>query len=253
MEHAVNVAKWLNVGLLVLVLLAGCGMDKTLKVGVERNFAPFSFEENGSQRGFDIELWEAVAEQAGLKYEYIPMGEGELLEAVEKGDIDVALAGVTIKGDRKKVLDFATAYFDTGLALVVREDDQEINQVQDLEGKSISTKLGSSGYDYVRKLSGIKSVTAYPDIADAYEALMAGTTDAVVFDKENAEYMLAHEGKGKLRIVADELSNEQYGIALTKRSRYTGRINNALRELGKNGTYEKMYMKWFDQKPSSHP
>lgn len=239
--------------LMITLIINGCGLDQTLKVGVERSFAPFSYVEGGQEQGFDVELWEKVAKHAGLKYEYVPMSASEMLDAVEEGEIDVALAGVSIKNDRKASLDFATAYYDTGLVLVVREDDNTISSVEDLEGKTVSTKLGSSGYDFVRSLSGLNVVTAYPDIMDAYDALMNQQSDAVVFDKENAEYVLEHEGKGKLRIVGEELTNEQYGIALKKRSRYAGRINNALREFAKDGTYEQLYEKWFEEKPESLP
>ncbi|MBP1153755.1 MULTISPECIES: transporter substrate-binding domain-containing protein [unclassified Paenibacillus] len=239
--------------LILVILLASCGTKKTLQVGIENNLKPLSYVENEEKKGFEIELWDAIAKEAGFKYELKPMGMGEMVKAVESGKIDAGIAGITLKSNRMKKIDFTTPYYDTGLVLVTAADNQNIQSAKDLEKKVVATRIGTTGYDFLSKQKGIKEVQAYPDISQAYQALMDKKVDAVIFDEPNAKYFVQHSGKGKIKMVGKTLTNEQYAIALTKRSRYTGRISNALRTLSKNGTYERIYMKWFNEKPKSLP
>jgi glutamine transport system substrate-binding protein len=238
---------------LTILILSSCGTNDTLKVGVEKGFKPFAYVEEGQVKGFDVDLWKAIAKEAGYDYTWIPMGQGEMLKAVEKEKIDVALAGITIKGDRKKVLEFATPYYDTGLVMLTLANNEDINQVKDLKDKVIATKIGSSGYAYAQKVKDIKEIKAFPDIALAYKELLNQGADVVIFDKANAEQFMSTDGQGKVKTVGQTLTNEQYGIAVKKGSRHAGRINNALREMSDNGTYETIYMKWFGKKPKSLP
>jgi len=237
----------------MILLLTACGNKRTLTVGVEEQFKPFAYIEHSRAHGFDIDLWKAVAKEAGFKYKLKPMGQGEMLKAIEKKKIDVALAGITIKADRKKLFEFSTPYYDTGLNMLTRTNNKDIHAVKDLKDKIIATKIGSSGYDYAKNLKDIKEIKAFPDINSAYKALLNNQVDVVIFDKANIENYSHTDGSGKVKMVGNTLTNEQYGIVVKKGNRNAGRINNALRELADNGEYEKIYVKWFSEKPSSLP
>ncbi len=92
------------------------------------------------KKGFEVELWDAIAEEAGFEYKLQPMGMGEMLQAVESGKLDVAIAGITVKGDRVRKLDFAIPYYDTGLVLVTAADNQDIQSTKDLDKKKWSLR-----------------------------------------------------------------------------------------------------------------
>ena len=237
----------------LLTLLTSCGLDQTLTVGVETGFKPFSYVEAQDEKGFEIELWEAAAKEAGIKYEFKPMGQGEMFGALQRGEIDAALSGMTIKRDRKRDIDFTLPYYDTGLVILTTQDNQDIRSVKDLRDKSVVTKAGSSAYDYATKVKGIKEIRAFPDIEQAYEALVNEKVDVAIFDEANAKHYIKEQLSGKVKIVGNRLTNEQYAFAFKKGNRLVGRINNALRSLSDNGTYEKLYKKWFHQKPTSKP
>lgn len=239
--------------IIFMLTLAGCGLEKTLKVGMETGFEPFAYVEGDQQVGFDIDLWKAAAKEAGIKYEFQPMGQGEMLSALQRGEIDVALAGITVKRDRKRDFDFTLPYYDTGLVMLTRANVHDIQNVTDLKGKVVATKLGSSAYDYAKKVKGIKEIRAFPDIAQAYEELVSKKVDVAIFDEANAKHYMQEHMKGKVKIVGNMLTNEQYAFAFRKGNRLVGRVNNAMRKLSENGTYEKLYTKWFDHKPKSKP
>lgn len=248
-----NKVRFLAILLLAVAVLSACVNNKKLTVGIEESLEPIGFVKDGRQQGFEVDLWEAVAKEAKLKYSLKPMSAGELIKAVEKGKVDVGLAGFTVTKERKKTIDFATPHYTAGLRILTLSKNKEIKAVKDLEDKTIATRVGTTGYLYASKIKGIKEVKAYPDIAKAYDALLRGEADAVIFDGPSVEHYMHAHSQGKTKIVGDVLTKEQYGIALKKGSPYLGRINNALRELGKNGTYERIYEKWFNEKPKSVP
>jgi len=239
--------------LLMILILSACGLDQTLVVGVETGFEPFAFVEGKDEQGFDVDLWEAAAKEAGIKYKFKPMGQGEMLAALQRGEIDVALAGITIKKDRRQSFDFTLPYYDTGLVMLTQADNDTIHNVTQLEGKTVVTKTGSSAYDYAKKVKGIKEIRAFPEIEQAYEELLNKRADVAIFDEANAKHYMNEHRPGKVKIVGNKLTNEQYAFAFQKGNRLVGRVNNALRKLSKDGTYEKLYQKWFDQKPTSQP
>jgi len=77
-----------------------------LLVAVDTAFVPFEFKEGDKYVGFDIDLWDAVAKELKLDYKLQPMDFNGILPALQTKNVDVALAGITIKEERKKVIDF---------------------------------------------------------------------------------------------------------------------------------------------------
>ena len=86
---------------------------------------PFAFRQDGRAMGFSIDLWERVARQAGLRYEvHWVTSVGELIEALQSGKADVAIAAISITSDREAVVDFSTPYYESGLGILVNAQGQ---------------------------------------------------------------------------------------------------------------------------------
>lgn len=236
-----------------LIFMASCGNYGHLKVGADLSLKPLAFTQEGMQRGFEIDLWDAVAKEAGLTYELQPMPVGEILQKLQQGKVDAGLAAFTVKGDRKKSLDFSIPYYDAGQVIMVRSDNFSISSAKDLEAKTIATRMATSGDEVSSRIKGVKEVRGVPDFSTACEQLLKREVDAVIFDSPVIYDYVKNGGSGKVKTVGKLMSNEQYGVALTKGSSYKGRINNALRTLGDNGTYEELYTKWFGEKPKTVP
>lgn len=87
---------------------------------VTKPVQPFSFTENGKLIGFSIDLWEAVAKEAGLQFEMqnvetVP----QMLEALKGRQADVAIAAISITAERHAFMDFSQPYYDSGLQIMV--------------------------------------------------------------------------------------------------------------------------------------
>ena len=96
--------------------------DTAVVVGVS-NFPPLVMEAEGSFEGFDIDIWNEVSELIGVDSTYRLMQFADLMEALKSGEIDVAVAGISITRDRELEMDFSHPYMNSGLRILTTVDD----------------------------------------------------------------------------------------------------------------------------------
>ncbi|BDI28276.1 hypothetical protein CCAX7_003270 [Capsulimonas corticalis] len=137
------------------------------------------------------------------------------------------------------------AYFtaEVTTALTVQQLQGSIHSLSDLPGKRIATTAGSSSAMYLREQHYL--VAEYPQIDDAVKALEARKVDAVVYDAPVLQYYASHDGKNSVQVVGNIFRKEDYGIVFPPNSPYRKPVNHALLTLKENGTYDKLYNKWF--------
>ena len=150
---------------LALMLCATAASAKKLIVATDTNFPPFEFKdpETGKHTGFDVELWDAIAKQIGVEYTLQPMDFNGIIPGLQSGQLDVGIAGITIKPERAEVVDFSDPYYNAGLLILVKADNEEITDVQGLAGKIVSTKLGTTSEDFAKKEAGANEVKIFPN------------------------------------------------------------------------------------------
>ncbi len=222
--------------------------DKELIVATDTAFVPFEFRQNGKYTGFDIDLWDAIAQEAGLKYTLKPMDFNGIIPGLQTRNIDVALAGITIRDDRKKVIDFSDPYYESGLAVLVASDNDTIKTAQDLQGKTVAVKIGTVAVDYLKENVTDATLKLFPNIDNAFLELSTSRVDAVVHDTPNLQYFANTAGKGKVKVMGSLKSGDFYGIAFPKGSELVADVNQALKTIQDNGKYDAIYQKWFGEK-----
>lgn len=246
--------KWLKTlsASLALTVAAGTVSAETLRVVTDPSFVPFEMmdQETGKMIGFDMEIIREVADRAGFEIDLNTMDFNGIIPALQAGNVDIAIAGITITDEREEIVDFSNPYYDSGLRLLVRKGNDAIKEFDDLEGKKIGTKIGSTSYDYLMKnLEADDGVTPYPGSADMYMALMSGAIDAVFYDAPNVGYFARTKGEGQVKTVGPLYEGQQYGIALVEGSEWVDEVNTALASMKEDGTYEKIYENWFGPMP----
>ncbi len=105
-------------------LLQAAQIDSTdypLKVGV-KEAPPFVIKEGDAWRGISIELWKKIARELEIEYEFEEYDLQELVQKTEEGEIDIAVAALTINAQREARIDFTHAYYSTGLGISVISD-----------------------------------------------------------------------------------------------------------------------------------
>ncbi|MBE02116.1 transporter substrate-binding domain-containing protein [uncultured Marinobacter sp.] len=245
--------KWLkSLGAsLALTVAAGTASAETLKVVTDPSFVPFEMmdQKSGEMIGFDMEIIAEVAKRAGFDYELQTMDFNGIIPALQTGNVDIAIAGITITEEREKIVDFSDPYYDSGLRILVRKGS-DVDEFSDLEGMKIGTKIGSTSYDYLMaNLEDDDGVTPYPGSSDMYMALMSRAVDAVFYDAPNVGYFARTKGQGKVMTVGPLYEGQQYGIALVDGSEWVDDVNQALAAMKEDGTYKAIYEKWFGPMP----
>ncbi len=223
--------------------------NKELVVGTDTSFMPFEFKQGDKYVGFDLDLWAEIAKDQGWKYKIQPMDFSGLIPALQTQNIDVALSGMTIKEERKKVIDFSAPYYDSGLAAMVQVGNTSIKSIDDLNGKVIGAKTGTATIDWIKAHLKPKEIRQFPNIDEAYLALEAGRVDAAMHDTPNVLYFVSTEGKGKVKVAGTPVSGDKYGIGFPKGSPLVPKVNEELTKIKADGRYAKLYKKWFGSEP----
>jgi polar amino acid transport system substrate-binding protein len=229
------------------VLLAGCtgggGPDK-IYVATDATWAPFEYvdTETGEIVGFDIDLFDAIAERADLDVEYVDVDWDALLAGMAEGTYDAAISSITIKPDRLEKMNFSIPYMIAGQIITTLKSNTDITGPETLAGKRVGVQTGTTGDDYAQSMNGTE-VVGYDDIPLAFVALMTNQIDAVICDDPVASgYVDKYD---ILKTVGEVLTHEEYGIAVPKgKEDLLEKINAALEELLDEGIIEELTAEW---------
>lgn len=228
----------------------GTSEKEVYTVATDNGYVPFEFidEETGELVGFDIDLMNALAEKAGIEIEYETLEFDGIVAGISSGRFDIAIAGMTITEERQKSIDFTQPYYEAGLILAVLDDNDEIKSIEDVDGKVVATRTGSTSETYLKENTNAIP-EAFPQIIEGYQNVLAGRADAVLYDLPNVLFYSEQEADGRLKTVGEKLTGEEYGIAFPKGSELRDVIDEALTTLKENGTYDDIYEKWFGERP----
>ncbi|MCL1847781.1 MAG: basic amino acid ABC transporter substrate-binding protein [Coriobacteriia bacterium] len=240
---------------LVLALsmaLVGCSggkkliKDGVLVVGSDCDYPPFIILDGDKPVGFEMDLMQAIADDLGYELEYLPPQNFDTLLTTLAGGakMDIAVSSLTITEDRAKSVDFCKPYFDSNQACVVR-GDSPYTKAKDLEGKVVGAQSGTTGEAWANEhLEGI-TMKPFNQTSEGLMALQAGEIEALFFDAPIAEYHLA-TNYPTMKIAEVIPTGEQYGFAVRKGNKdLLEEINASLDRLIADGTYEKIFKKYF--------
>ena len=214
-----------------------------LHMATNAAFPPYEMvADDGGFEGIDGEIAGKIAEKLGLELVVDDMDFGSVITSVQSGKSDIAMAGLTVTEDRKQNVDFSDTYA-TGVQVVIVPEDSEIATIDDLQGKLIGCQESTTGYIYCSDDYGEDMVTAFPNGANAVQALLSGKVDAVVIDSQPAqEFVAQNEG---LKILDTEYVTEDYAIGVSKdNTALRDAVNNALKELIDDGTVQSILDKY---------
>ena len=251
----------LAVGMLAVAFLgAGCGsgdskskaakpvsgIPSVIRVGSETTFPPFEFTKDDKYVGFDLDLADAVIKQMGSQMEFKSMGFDALIPAVQAGQIDLIAAGLDATPEREKQVAFSDPYFkDNGYIIIIRKDNSRIKDWSDLAGKVVGAQVGTQ---HVKLAEEAKAgqVKQLDSNSQAFMELQAKTVDAVIIDQPVGMYYLKQGGDKELKIVGSSKNASPMVFAVNKENKeLQAGVNKALKELKANGTYDKIFEKWF--------
>lgn len=212
-----------------------------ITVGNAPDYPPFeSIDEKGERVGFDIDLVKAMAKQMGLKVQFVTLGFEVIVTAVQSGQVDLGVSGMSITDERKQFVLFTDSYMTAGQVVLTRSDSG-LKTLADLKGKRVAAPMGSTSYAAAEKLEGIE-LTAPEDYNMSFALLKGGGCDAAVFDIPVAqEYMK----QGGLSFVGEPLSIEYFAMIASKdNADFIAALNKALAAVKASGEHDALMKKW---------
>ncbi len=227
-------------------------------VGTSADYPPFEYYNEAFQLdGFDIALIREIGKRLGVSVEILDIAFDGLGDALALGQIDAAIAAISITPEREAVLDFSSIYFISQDAIVAMPDANlpPITQVQDLAKLRVGVQRGSVFQDWLEdKLvkTGLMPETQlflYANIADAAPDLQGGRVDVLVMDEPVAEQAVRER---HVAMVASGLHRELYGIALSKgQEALRTQINQALRDLLRDRVIDQLAQEYLHIAPEA--
>jgi ABC-type amino acid transport substrate-binding protein len=223
-----------------------------LLVGSCLDYKPFEYYQGGQLVGFDVEIMGAIADKLGLKLEWKKANFDTIFTALAAHQFDAVAAAATIKPDRLQVVDFSTPYYNARQSLTVNTTKTpDITTTDQLPSTAIiGVQKGTTGKDWaVANLAPkgiqIKTYTAAPD---AFTDLEAGNITGIINDEPSSEAEV--QSRPGLKVVQAIDTGEHYGIAVAKdRPDILKGINDALKAIIADGTYKKIFSKYFPGVP----
>ncbi|HEU5038739.1 MAG TPA: ABC transporter substrate-binding protein/permease [Nocardioides sp.] len=220
---------------------------RVVRVGTEGVYPPFSYRDPDTNEltGFDIEVVEAVAEEAGWDLTFVEAPFDSLFPALDSGRIDVIANQVTITGERKARYLFSTPYTYSHGVIVTAKDNNDISSLADLKGKT-TAQTASSNWAQVAKDAGAK-VEYVQDFGPGVQLVVQGRVDAIVNDNIAVLDYLATSGNDQVKI-AGNAGNDVLEQALVFRKsdpQLQQEADAAIKKLTDDGTLAKISDKYF--------
>lgn len=214
-------------------------------IGTDVTFPPFEFANKQNQYvGIDIDLMNAIAKQEGFKVTIKPLGFNAAVQALEAGQIDGVIAGMSITPERQAKFAMSDPYYESGTVMAVAKDSK-ISGLAGLRGKRVAVKTGTASADYAnsqKKKYGFTVVT-FDDSNNMYQDVTTGNSAACFEDKPVMQYGIA--SGMKLKIVGKTTMKANYGIAIKKTEpALQKKVNAGLKALKANGKYDKIISKY---------
>lgn len=218
-----------------------------LKVGVEGTYPPYTYhDEDGELTGFDVEVAKAIADKLDVEADFTESAWDSLLAGIDSGRLDTVINAVSITDERSEKYDFAGPYFYITQQIVVSKDNDDIVDMDSLNGKKMANTATTA---YLDILEDAGASLVQINTADEAVALISSgradftTFNSVVFN----EYLQQHpDANLKVAFVIPNVVDE-YGVPVKKgETALYDAIQSAIDELKKDGTLSQLSMDYFD-------
>ncbi len=228
----------------------GGGGGEKLTVGSDVPYPPF--EEFGQTKtefkGFDVELMEAIGEKIGREPEFTDTSFDTIFVDLAQGKFEAVASATTITEEREETVDFTEPYYQAEQAILVKEGGK-IDSVEAMNGATIGAQKGTTGAEFVEENVEGGELRTYPQGPDAVNALKSGVVEAVVIDIPVAEN--AVKNTTGIEVSTPIPTEEEYGFAVGKNEEpLLEELNEGLAEVKEDGTYTKIYEKYFHRAPA---
>ena len=234
-------------GILTLTLASVHAQTKELVVGSSATYRPFAYENPAKEIvGYDVDMINAIAQKAGLKIKIVNTPWTGIFAALNNGDVDLIISGVTINDKRKQSYDFTAPYFEARQLIAVHSNSTA-KGLKDLAGKKIGVVTGSTGDDMASREFGKTNpdIRRFESTPVVISELANNGLDAAIGD--NGVIAFRTQEHKQLKTVSDaSFPKEFFGIVVKQGNKdLLAKLNAGLAAVKADGSYATIYKKWF--------
>ena len=224
----------------------------TMILGTSADYPPFEFFKRGEIVGMDVDLAKKIAQELGVELVIKEMDFSALIPALQTGQVDFIMSGLTITQERKQNVEFSDVYYTNELSLVSTQQNS-FRTLKDLADKKIGVQLGSVMEKFAQQQTQVipgLQVISRGKTPLLIEELKTRRIDGILVEKVQA-VALSQANSSLKPFFLPELEsnkNEGYAIAFSKRSprgkELRDQFNIVLKRLQSDGTLQGFKQKW---------
>lgn len=217
-----------------------------LIVAYDPQLPPFHYDQAGLPHGFAVDLLDTMAKRMEYQLIWRPMNRRQSLEALQNDEVDLVMS-MNYMAELENQFAFTEPYFVTTAAIVLPASETSIQNLLDLSEKVVALQAETPEFDLLKNIRRVRyHWTGYT--ADALKLLERQRADAFFGNAAVARYMLEQEGRlNQYRFVESHFLPLEMSIALRKdEQRLLNHLNEALRWMQMDGTYQQLYQRWFN-------
>ena len=234
--------------------LGATAQADTVKIVSDTAYAPFEFKDSDqSYKGIDVDIINKVAEIKGWDIDMSFPGFDAAVNAVQAGQADAIMAGMTKTSEREKVFTMSDTYYDTKVVIATTKANT-ISKYEQLKGKKVGVKTGTAAQRFLEKNKDKYGYTLKTfDTGDLmYNSLSAGDVDAVMDDQPVIEYAINQGQNLKISMKGEAVGSFAFGVKKgSKHEHLVTEFNDALAQMKEDGSLDEIINKWTSSKGSS--
>ena len=225
-----------------------------LVIGTAADYPPFEFYSSDyTLDGFDIALAKALGDELGVEVEFNDYAFDGLLDQVQLGHVDAALAAISVTPERSQLVDFTNLYYVGNTAVVAGAAFTEtITSASDMAGLTVGVQRGTTYQSWAQQnlvdhlFIPQANLVTYGSVRDMLSDLRTGKLDVGLMGKLAADLALRSRG---LKLVGEGLSAQQFAIAVPKGSSLLEPLNEALLAIETDGRFAELSKLYLAETP----
>jgi polar amino acid transport system substrate-binding protein len=230
--------------------LARIVKNKEVRIGMSGSQPPFAMKaRNGKLIGFEVDIANALAAAMSVKLKLVEKPFAELLPALERGEVDLVMSGMTMTPERSLKFNFAGPYYVSGKSVLTKSrelaaHDQPASFNQ--KGLTLVALEGSTSQAFVQNILSEATLVTAPDYGVAVKMVADGKAQAMVADLPAIVVTLARNPDKGLMPAGALLTMEPIGVALPSGDpQLETLVTGLLSALKSTGQIEKRADYWF--------
>lgn len=240
------------------LLLTACGSDEsswetiqkrgTLRVGMDPTFPPFELADGGEPSGLDVDIANAIAQQLGLRAEFVLVSYDGLYDVLATGKADLLLSAMVVSPERTRDFAYSESYFNAGELLITTRELPLTVELSDLAGQTIAVELGSQGHVELIEWAAREDLVILPlnSSDEAVASVSDGAAEAAVVDAVSGR--LAMRKHPTLQIGVVPVNVEPYAaVVRIDDSLLLRQLNEQLALLRDSGKLAEIIAYWLDE------